>query len=120
MRTPLFGRLRWVAIELDKGDNIHAGREVQKVLLEAHQEVVDLAGLGLGLVLRDLAEAEGMTFSVVKELAMPGFRFLMNRGHCCTSAALCWRFERGATERSQQCYYTVNNCMVNTYNVTAT
>jgi hypothetical protein len=69
---------------------IYSMRQVQKVVVEPHEKAINLVRLGFGFLLGDLAETERMTFSVVDELAVPSFAFLINGGHCCT----CWQPRR--------------------------
>jgi hypothetical protein len=47
---------RRLAVELEEGDDVEAGRQLDQSLLQSHQQVINLCRLGLGLLARDLAE----------------------------------------------------------------
>jgi hypothetical protein len=75
------GGFGWLAVELNKRDNIHAGRQVQEVLPKAHQEVIHLIRLGFRLVRGHLPDGEVVAFSMTSELAVPPVAFLLERRH---------------------------------------
>src|SRR5580658_7676822 len=60
-----------LAVVLDEGDDVHARRQLDEPLFEAHEEVLDLGRFGAGFVLAYLTDGKSVTVAVVAELAVP-------------------------------------------------
>ena len=77
-------RRRRLAVVLNEGDDVAAGRDFEKMLLEAKQEVINLGRNRLGLGFLDLAEIEPVPFSLVAENAIPDAVSFLEGSHCCS------------------------------------
>src|SRR5580692_6779683 len=69
----------------DEGDKIDAGKDGEKSLLDAHQQVIDLCGGRFRLPVADLVDGEGLTFAVGTEENGVAAVALLQGGHRCPS-----------------------------------
>lgn len=56
-----FGRL---AVALEEIGDVHAGRQLDQPLFQAQEEVIDLGGFALGLLLADFAQRKGLLLAL--------------------------------------------------------
>ncbi len=66
---------------LDEGNNVHAFGQDDEALLQTHEEVIDLPGLVIGLLVADGTHGEGVPLAVVHELAVVRFAFFLEGCH---------------------------------------
>jgi hypothetical protein len=82
---------RRLAVVLEELHDPAAGRQFDQPLLEPHQQVFNLGGLGVGLLMRDLAHRDEVLLAVVAEDGSEASVPLLERGHWMspTSPQLC-------------------------------
>ena len=66
---------------LDEGDDVGAIGQHQQLLLEPHEQVIDLPGLVLGFRLFNGTDGEGVPPAVVAELAVVRIAFFLKGSH---------------------------------------
>jgi hypothetical protein len=77
-------RNRRPAVEPDEVDDVDAGGQFDQPLLEPEQQVIDLGGLGAGLLFGDLADRHEMVLAVVPEVDPAAASALLEPGHWIT------------------------------------
>ena len=116
-RAFLWCFLGWVAIKLQKCDNIHSGGQMQKILPKPHKKVAHLTGLGLSFILGNLTETERMALPMIKKLAVPRPALVLERGHFLQFFCNCWQFDCDVRNTSRRSNFTVSATAVNGCNV---
>jgi len=72
---------------LEEVGDVHARRQLDEPLPEAEEQVVDLGGLRLGLLLRDFPEAEGQLLALESEEKTVTAAPFLKSGYRCGSNA---------------------------------
>lgn len=89
-QLPRLGRHRLhvgggLAVVLEEGHDVEAGRQLDQSLPQSHQQAIKLCGFCFGLLAGDLAERQGALLAVVAEEDAVASASLFETGHRCGS-----------------------------------